>query len=530
MTRLPTPGQDNGIWGQILNDYLSVEHNADGTLKQAADIANAARKPNNAFVQYVTADGDDSNNGLSWGEAKASVAAAYAALASNGEIKLGAGTIVEPSTVLIERTSALTVNKRVTIRGAGENRTIWTRSSNVPILRIKGVDSSFILAEDVTIADMTIDGQGSRNGGPGFSQPILDTRNTNHLNFNHVRFFNVDGTGIAAVAPENWKFTDCRFSALGQGSSAGIAITNGNSQEFEANGIKWVQCDFEVTYSGSDISIIGESGKRASNFYWDACKWESAGSPSYAAGERVYLEQVDDARFGSTCKFIRGLGSHVKVVSSAKVIVSGESMDCQGQYAFDFVSGGPYMLDDVTVQGSAAMSTAGGAHVHIGATAQVIIGKIAHSVIGSEARIFDEAAGGRRVALTRDLTSMTLQFTVSSLTAGAQTVADTLVAGITEIPVPRAGRVVSISVRNSAVHTTGTATIKVQKDSVDTTLQAQMAANNRSTWLDSGYASGITFNAGQRVGVRISATSDLTPTTPKYVVTVIFVPDPITTN
>lgn len=33
MARLPTPGGDNGTWGSILNEYLSVEHNADGTLK-----------------------------------------------------------------------------------------------------------------------------------------------------------------------------------------------------------------------------------------------------------------------------------------------------------------------------------------------------------------------------------------------------------------------------------------------------------------------------------------------------------------
>lgn len=31
--RLPTPGGDSGRWGDILNEYLSVEHNADGSLK-----------------------------------------------------------------------------------------------------------------------------------------------------------------------------------------------------------------------------------------------------------------------------------------------------------------------------------------------------------------------------------------------------------------------------------------------------------------------------------------------------------------
>lgn len=34
--RLPTPGGDNGNWGKILNDYLRVEHNSDGTLKNVA--------------------------------------------------------------------------------------------------------------------------------------------------------------------------------------------------------------------------------------------------------------------------------------------------------------------------------------------------------------------------------------------------------------------------------------------------------------------------------------------------------------
>jgi hypothetical protein len=39
MTRLPTPGSDNGTWGNVLNDFLSVEHNADGTLKASGSLA-----------------------------------------------------------------------------------------------------------------------------------------------------------------------------------------------------------------------------------------------------------------------------------------------------------------------------------------------------------------------------------------------------------------------------------------------------------------------------------------------------------
>jgi hypothetical protein len=50
MPRLPIPGQDNGNWGDILNDFLSVEHNSDGTLKKASDITNATSLANNASI------------------------------------------------------------------------------------------------------------------------------------------------------------------------------------------------------------------------------------------------------------------------------------------------------------------------------------------------------------------------------------------------------------------------------------------------------------------------------------------------
>lgn len=36
MSRLPIPGQDDDVWGDILNDFLGIAHNADGTLQPAA--------------------------------------------------------------------------------------------------------------------------------------------------------------------------------------------------------------------------------------------------------------------------------------------------------------------------------------------------------------------------------------------------------------------------------------------------------------------------------------------------------------
>lgn len=44
--RLPVPGHDDGAWGNVLNDFLSIEHNADGT----HNIANVERTTNKGIA------------------------------------------------------------------------------------------------------------------------------------------------------------------------------------------------------------------------------------------------------------------------------------------------------------------------------------------------------------------------------------------------------------------------------------------------------------------------------------------------
>lgn len=45
MVRLPTPGHDSGSWGDLLNDFLRVEHNVDGSLKMGGSLATKYTKP-----------------------------------------------------------------------------------------------------------------------------------------------------------------------------------------------------------------------------------------------------------------------------------------------------------------------------------------------------------------------------------------------------------------------------------------------------------------------------------------------------
>jgi hypothetical protein len=59
MTRLPTPGGDNGQWGSILNDFLEVEHNGDGTLKRAGEIDSAVQSVNGKSGNSITLAASD---------------------------------------------------------------------------------------------------------------------------------------------------------------------------------------------------------------------------------------------------------------------------------------------------------------------------------------------------------------------------------------------------------------------------------------------------------------------------------------
>jgi len=59
VSRLPVVGQDDDIWGEILNDFLTVEHNNDGTLKKAGSIASAVQSVNGENGPTITLTAGD---------------------------------------------------------------------------------------------------------------------------------------------------------------------------------------------------------------------------------------------------------------------------------------------------------------------------------------------------------------------------------------------------------------------------------------------------------------------------------------
>lgn len=58
MARLPNPGGDAGSWGKILNDFLAVEHNSDGTLRRGHEITSAVEDATATTKGRVQLSGD----------------------------------------------------------------------------------------------------------------------------------------------------------------------------------------------------------------------------------------------------------------------------------------------------------------------------------------------------------------------------------------------------------------------------------------------------------------------------------------
>jgi len=55
MVRLPVPGSDSGSWGDLLNDFLAVEHHVDGSLKQSGAISQASQNAQTALQNATNA-------------------------------------------------------------------------------------------------------------------------------------------------------------------------------------------------------------------------------------------------------------------------------------------------------------------------------------------------------------------------------------------------------------------------------------------------------------------------------------------
>jgi hypothetical protein len=99
MPRLPVPGGDDDVWGNVLNDFLSVEYNGDGTFKNVARPADVAVKYTK-LSSGIPASDTDSSVQTALAAATAAIPGAQKA-AANGVASLdGAGKVTAGQLIL----------------------------------------------------------------------------------------------------------------------------------------------------------------------------------------------------------------------------------------------------------------------------------------------------------------------------------------------------------------------------------------------------------------------------------------------
>lgn len=296
MARLPVPGSDDNQWGEILNDYLAVSHNADGTLKGVgsadgiASLNGSAKVPASQLgsgtadsTKYLRGDGTwatvsasgstgatrsatitvAANDSPATAKASAdyvcsgsndylTLQAAHDALPSNGgDIYIESGTYNLGGTLNITRTNA-----RLIFAGGANFR--WTTvTGTTPIIQVK--------ASRVTLINPKCQGSGTKGNGIGILL-VADATGCHDVSIHTPEMLNLDAgieygivgstsTGDCATyggaihdcktGIRNKGFTNRAFSTRIYDCSIGVDCTNDRtSQKFEGYGLtisQWSQ-------------------------------------------------------------------------------------------------------------------------------------------------------------------------------------------------------------------------------------------------------------------------------------------------
>ncbi len=151
MARLPIPGSDDGTWGQVLNDFLDVAHDTDGTIKANAidssalqDNSVSGTKLQDSTVTEAKLDIGSGTNGqvltknsatsggLEWGNASG---APDATTSTKGIVQLAgdlAGTAAAPTVPGLagKANTTTTISAGTGLTGGGDLSTNRTLSAN----------------------------------------------------------------------------------------------------------------------------------------------------------------------------------------------------------------------------------------------------------------------------------------------------------------------------------------------------------------------------------------------------------------
>ncbi len=350
MARLPVPGSDGGVWGQVLNEFLGVEHNADGTLKLRT--AGTYLQATDYGVQF---DG-------STDDATALQAAIDAAIAAKKPLMLPPGTAIIGTT--------LTVNSAVTVIGAGREATTLkaTASLNDYVITFNSGQNGVAIV-GAHLCDFTIDGNSANESAGG----------------------GIKADGAVQCSFERLHFTSCYDWGLKLGPMPGGAFGHHNRVMqclFDQGGLSagfgggvWTTSSDENWFISSDFEYLGGSSN-------------PIGSNPIMFYDQAGLQHITGANF--VAGLHNCIGVRVQNAKDTKIVactfdgIAGDSV---------FIAGTRCMIvgNMFTSPGDNGSAAASGVHLEFNTHYNVITGNVLETAVNANktrSLIREESTGG----------------------------------------------------------------------------------------------------------------------------------------
>lgn len=339
MTRLPEMGEEE--WGNILNEFLLVAHNADGTPR--ADVSALAGTVGLTDLKTTNLPTDPplktpllSNDGknLVW---KTSIEINVRDYGAKGDgvtddteaiqaaiNAAGSGLVVFPSGVFMI-TGVVVRNKGAALHGDGRFGTRIKRLSGTkPLIDISGTNTKFGHQRYDTISNFQIDG----SDRPG---SLIRSYYADSIVYREVSFINCRGVSVDFVEVWDTRFVQCVWEHCGTTDAPAVLLRNSMpAGEFgygtdNTNQIYFSGCRWEGFRNGA-VRMHGAangSTHMLNGVFFSSCKMET----NFAAGSAIQIME------GSTITFVSQL--YIAIMGAEPDMVKPlDAIEDRGSFTF----------------------------------------------------------------------------------------------------------------------------------------------------------------------------------------------------